>query len=179
MTIHFHVFLDVFLFLGSDIPYLSCTTGWPTKHSCVIDGPLKHGEGKLEINGNTYEKGIVAHAPGNATFLLGGLYDKFTTCIGISKLSTDDRCGVSAGDARFRVLGDDKQLRDWEVKSSPENPTCFELEIKNVNELILESDLNISRDCDLSTWAYASVTRKVIAVLYQISIITGFSRLEV
>ena len=160
--------------MGSDIPYLSCTTGWST---CKIDGDLKHGEGKLEINGNMYEKGIVAHAPGNATFWLGGLYDKLITCIGIGKLASDGRCGVSLGDARFRVLGHRREsgleiLRNWEVKSFAENSTCFDLEITDVNELILETDLNGTRDCDLSTWVDARVVRKVVVLLYQIFFIT-------
>ena len=143
--------------MGSDIPFLSCTTGW---QSCKIDGDYKHGEGQVEISGVMYKKGIVAHAPGKATFWLDGLYDKLLTCIGISQLSSDLRCGVTTGDARFRVLGDDKVLKEWAVKSSPEVSTCFEVDIINVKELILETDLNGSRDCDLSTWADAKVFKK-------------------
>ena len=140
--------------MGSDIPYLSCTAGWKT---CKVDGDYKHGQGKVEINGVIYEKGIVAHAAGQATFKIDGLYDKFSTCIGISKLDTDLRCGVSVGDARFRILGNGDILQDWLVKSSPEAPECLEVDITDVMELVLETDLNGSRDCDLSTWADAKV----------------------
>lgn len=143
--------------LGSDIPFVSCTTEW---ESCKIDGDYQHGQGQIEINGLIYQKGIVAHAAGEATFFLDSLFDKFSTCIGISKLSSDFRCGVSSGDARFRVLGDDEVLHDWEVKSSPELSTCFEVDITDVDTLVLVTDLNGSRDCDLSTWADAKVYKR-------------------
>ena len=104
-----------------------------------------------------YEKGIVQHATGVAKFALGGEYTRFSSCIGISKLDVDSRCGVTVGDARFRVKGDNDVLRDWEVKGSPEDPTCFEIDITGVEKLELEVDLNGSRDCDISTWADAKV----------------------
>ena len=141
-------------YLGSDIPYIACTTGFK---SCKVDGDFKHGKGKIDINGVIYDKGIVAHAPGRASFSLGGLFDRFSACIGISKLTGDDRCGVTSGDARFRVVGDGEVLQDWEVKSSPEDSKCFEVDITDVDKLYLETDLNDSRECDMSTWAHAKV----------------------
>lgn len=153
--IYFSGFQDSFL--GSDIPYLSCNWTW---RPCKVDGDFKHGDGKLEINGRMFEKGIVAHANNNITFSLYGLYDEFLTFIGISQFSDDARCGVSAGDAKFRVWGDKRVLRDWEVKSFSEPPTFFTVDITDINELILETDPNGSRDCDLSTWADPRVVRK-------------------
>ena len=140
--------------MGSDIPFSSCTTIWRT---CKVDGDFKHGNGKIEINGHIYEKGIVQHAAGVAKFTLRGEYTRFSSCIGISKLDADPDCGVTAGDARFRIKGDQLVLRDWDVKGSPEDPTCFDIGIIDVEELELEVDLNGSRDCDLSTWADAKV----------------------
>ena len=143
--------------MGSDIPFSSCTTGW---RECKVDGDYKHDDGKIEINGRMYEKGIVQHAAGLAKFTLGGEYTKFSSCIGISQYKSDADCGVTVGDARFRVKGDNVVIRDWEVKDSPEDPTCFEIDITNVEELELEVDLNGSRDCDLSTWADAKVFKQ-------------------
>ena len=143
--------------MGSDIPFLSCTTGW---ESCRVDGDYKHGNGKIEINGLNYERGIVAHAAGKAIFRLYGIFEKFSTCIGISQLSSDLRCGVTHGDARFRLMGDGRALTDWKVKSSPELSTCSEVDITDVDELVLETDLNGSRDCDMSTWADAKVYKR-------------------
>lgn len=148
------------VYLGSDILYSSCTTIW---RKCKVDGDFKHGDGKIEINNHVYQKGIVQHAsdpPGKAIFPLEKKYSKFSTCIGISMLSTDSQCGTNVGDARFRVKGDNELLRDWETKGSPEDPTCFELDVTDVNELTLETDLNGSWDCDLSTWADAMVLKK-------------------
>ena len=142
--------------MGSDIPFSSCTFGW---EYCKIDGDFQHGNGQIEINGHMYEKGIVQHAAGVAKFTLGGEYIVFSSCIGISKYAPDSRCGVSLGDARFRIKGDNVVLRDWEVKDSPEDPTCFEIGTTDVEELELEVDLNSSRDCDFSTWADAKVFR--------------------
>ena len=140
--------------MGSEIPFISCTTGW---EPCKVDGDFMHGDGQIEIDGIFYEKGLVAHAPGQATFWLDGLFDKFSSCIGISQLSSDGNCGVYSGDARFRVLGDSEVLKDWLVKSSPEPSTCFEVDVTIIDKLVLETDLNGSRDCDLSTWADAKV----------------------
>ena len=81
-----------------------------------------------------YEKGFVQHADGVAKFSLGGEYIVFSSCIGISKYAPDSECGVSVGDARFRIKGDNIVLRDWDVKDSPEDPTCFEIGITGVEE---------------------------------------------
>ena len=93
----------------------------------IVDGDYKHGQGKIEINGFIFEKVIVANAAGQATFKLNGLFQKFSACIGISQLDNDLRCGVSVGDARFRIRGDGEVLQDWIVKSYPETPTCLEV----------------------------------------------------
>ena len=122
------------------------------------------GDGKIDINGFEYTRGIVHLAPGVIKFSLGSKYDRFSVCIGISKLHSDGRCGVNLGDARFRVLGDDGVLRNWKIKSSPQDPTCFGVVITDVNELILETDLNGSADCDLSTWADAKVAAGIVIV---------------
>ena len=143
--------------MGSDISYVSCTVDW---ESCKVGGDYKHGSGQIEINGQIYEKGIVAHAPGKATFQLDGLFDKLTTCIGISKMTDNPKCGVTSGDAKFRVLGDGQVLEDWKVKSSPEDSTCFEVDITDIDKLYLETDLNGSRECDMSSWAHAKVYKR-------------------
>ena len=50
-----------------------------------MDGDFKEmyvgdGDGKIDINGNTYTKGIVAHAPSLIKFSLGSKYDRFSVC---------------------------------------------------------------------------------------------------
>ena len=73
-------------------------------------------------------------------------------------LSSDNaRCGVTAGDARFRVNGDNEVLRDWDLKNPSNDPTCFNVDVTDVEELILEVDNNDSETCDFSTWADAMV----------------------
>ena len=143
--------------MGSDISYVSCTADW---ESCKVDGDYKHGSGQIEINGQIYENGIVAHAPGKVTFQLDGLFDKLTTCIGISKVADAPNCGVTSGDAKFRVLGDGQVLEDWKVKTSPEDSTCFDVDITDVNELVLETAKKDSKGCNLSTWADAKVHKR-------------------
>ena len=87
------------------------------------------------------------------------MYSKFSACIGISKYSNNSKCGVTIGDARFRVSGDNVVLRDWEVKGSPGDPTCVEIDVLDVNVLILEMDNNGTRNCDFSTWADAKIIK--------------------
>ena len=121
-----------------------------------------------------YEKGFVQHADGVAKFSLGGEYIVFSSCIGISKYAPDSECGVSVGDARFRIKGDNVVLRDWDVKGSPEDPTCFEIGITGVEELELEVDLNGSRDCDFSTWADPKVFKPGNIASFQSNIILSY-----
>ena len=147
-------------FLGSDIPYSSCTACWSTCDAiCKVDGDYLHGNGRIDINGHNYEKGIVQHANGKAYFILGRMYSNFSVCIGISKTSKNPKCGVTIGDARFRVSGDNVVLRDWEVKGSPGDPTCFEIDVLDVDVLVLEVDNNGTRNCDFSTWADAKIIK--------------------
>merc|ERR1719162_1981358 len=106
-----------------------------------------------------FSKGFVAHAAGKATFTLSGQFTQFATCIGISKYAPrPNDCGVTIGDARFRVLGDGQVVRDWEAKYSPQDATCFAINITGVNQLVLETVLQGASDCDLSTWADARVS---------------------
>ena len=64
------------------------------------------------------------------------------------------------GDARFRVLGDGQVLEAWKPTSSPEDPTCFEVDITDVNELVLETHEHTKKGCDLSTWVDAKVHKR-------------------
>ena len=150
-------------YLGSDIKYSSCICkDWPKSGKCLVDADYRNGPGKIEINGNFFKKGIVAHARSIAKFSLDSKYDVFSSCIGISKSDTlTSACGISVGDARFRVWGDHVILQNWIVKGSPEDPTCIKVVITDVNELTLETDLNFSRECDFSTWADAKVAKGI------------------
>ena len=132
------------------------------KGKCLVDADFRNGPGKIEINGNFFKKGIVAHARSVIKFSLDSKYDVFSSCIGISKSDNPkSTCGIDVGDARFRVWGDHMILQNWIVKGSPEDPTCIKVVITDVNELTLETDLNFSRECDFSTWADAKVAKGI------------------
>ena len=120
---------------------------------------MEQTEDSIDINGVIYARGIVQRAAGTIEFTLDQQYDVFHACIGISKLASDPNCGVSSGDARFRVLGDDNHvLREWEVKTTPTEATCFEVIITGTMTMTLETDLNGSQECDIATWADAKVS---------------------
>ena len=144
--------------MGSGLPYYSCTAEYVT---CKVDGDFLHGGGKIEINGHMYQKGIVFHAKGKAKFNIGRRYFKFSSCIGMTKYNNNAECGVTIGEAKFRVSGDNVVLRDWELKSSPGDPTCFDVDVTDVQELILEVDSNGSYACDMAAWADAKVIANV------------------
>ena len=153
-------------YLGSDVPWdaQGCKVGWQT---CKVDQDYQTRKtGSIDINGTIFTRGIVAHAASTALFVLDGHYTCFKACVGISKLDKDARCGITVGDARFRLVNDDDGSflplngAEWIVKGSPEDATCFTVDVKDVQKLQLETDLNGSRDCDLSTWADARVLRK-------------------
>ena len=157
-------FIEAAIYLGSDIPFSSCTTGF---RFCKVDGDFKHGKGQLEINGHMYQKGMVIHANGKARFNIGRKYFKLSSCIGISKYTGNAECGVTRGEAKFRVVGDNVVLRDWELKSSPGDPTCFDVDVTDVQELILEVDSNGSYACDMAAWADAKVIAKVYSIKWK------------
>ena len=142
-------------YLGSDISWSSCSAEYG---ECRFDYDYQHSD-RIEINGRFYNKGIVAHAHSKIVFTLTETFEYFYSCIGISKLNTDGRCGVTLGEASFQVVGDGNILRDWQQKNSPEIATCFEISISGVSQLTLKAKYD-HRVCDLSTWADAKVYNK-------------------
>ena len=69
------------------------------------------------------------------------------------------------GNSRFRVLGDGKPIpidgwRKWIGKGSPQDPTCFTLDVSDVAYITLETDDNGEFNCDFSTWVDAAVRLK-------------------
>ena len=115
-------------FLGSEIPWISCTVGWM---ECHIDEGVDGNE--IEINGNKYQRGIFAHAKSKIRFNLETRFDMFHACVGIEKL---DDCPLEAGSVRFLVSGDGNTLVDWQEKSGGEDPTCFDVSINGAKVVI-------------------------------------------
>jgi len=115
--------------------------------------------GKIDINGRTFERGIVAHANSILIFDIGRVWHSFHACIGIST-SSSTNCAIRGG-AKFRVLGDGAVLRDWDLKGFANSATCFTIDIVGVKLLLLEADRNGNKDCSFSTWAdaWVSVTK--------------------
>ena len=141
----------------SDIAWTECySKNWG---QCKVNEDFyTNREGSIDINGNIFTKGIVAHAHSYAKFNLGGSYTRFMACIGITKYNKDSRCGTTHGDASFRVVGDGSTKMDWLTKGPSQDATCISVDITGVNLLVLEANLGpAGRDCDLSTWADARV----------------------
>ena len=116
---------------------------------------------QIEINGQFYNKGIVAHANSEIIFTFSKEFDYFYSCIGISKYSKDPTCGATRGEASFQVIGDGNTLRDWQQKNSPEDATCFRVSILGVSQLKLKAKY-ATWNCNFATWADAKVHNKGI-----------------
>ncbi len=108
----------------------------------------------LSLGGKHYEQGLSAFANSEIEFDLKGLYDQFTTEVGL-----DDASGDSAT-AEFVVLGDGKELwRSGELKKS-DSSQPVEIKIAGIHKLTLRTtSAGGRRNRAQVDWAVPSVSK--------------------
>ena len=117
------------------------------------DGAIKVNESNdgnpLTINGKVYEKGLGVHANAAIRYLLGGVYSRFETEIGVD----DEAC--SFGSVVFEIYGDGALLYRSGLITQKISAQFVSVDVKGIKELVLKvNDGNsFSRYCDHGDWA--------------------------
>ena len=89
----------------SDFEWTSETNGWGPVERDMSNGEAAGGDGTtITLNGQTYSKGIGAHAHSEIRFNMAGECTSFTADVGV-----DDEVGVN-GSIVFNVFADGQQL---------------------------------------------------------------------
>lgn len=140
------------LYLGSGLPWETCTGA---SGQCLADRQMDNG--RINIHGETYDRGLFMGASANAAFMLGRRYQTLSGCVGISRDSRQPDC---SGVARFRISRDHQILRDWEVKTAADAASCFEIDVTDVDYLVLETESPPDgQRCSLAAIADAKVSQ--------------------
>ena len=91
----------------SDLTWESATNGWGSVERDRSNGEAASGDGRtLTLNGQTFSKGLGAHAASRIVYDLGGQCRSFKASVGM-----DDEVG-SRGSVVFQVFADGNQLYD-------------------------------------------------------------------
>jgi hypothetical protein len=116
----------------SDMEWVSATGGWgPVEHD-MSNGERAPGDGEtITINGQTFEKGIGAHAPSSIVYRLGGTCTAFLADVGI-----DDEI-ANQGSVIFQVWGDGEKLYDSGVLRGENGARPAYADLTGVDELEL------------------------------------------
>jgi hypothetical protein len=129
------------------------TNGWGPAEKNRSNGDLPAGDGKtLTLNGQTYTKGIGAHAPSEIVYKLGGQYSQFFSDVGI-----DDEVGNN-GSAVFQVWLDGVKAYDSGIMTGSSATKSVNLDVsgKTTMKLVITTggDNNAS---DHGDWAGAKL----------------------
>ena len=136
----------------SDLDWLGTPiNGWGPVEKDLSNGGTGTGDGSpMTINGQTYSKGLGAHANSEITYALNGAYKTFRSDIGVD----DSTCGI--GTIAFEVKGDGISLYQSPVMGQADAAISIEVDITNVNELkLIISNGGDNINCDHGDWANA------------------------
>ena len=121
----------------------------------MSNGGTGTGDGSpLTLNGQTYAKGLGAHANSEITYALNGAYKTFRSAIGVD----DSTCDI--GTVAFEVKGDGITLYQSPVMGQADNTISIEVDISGVNELkLIVTNGGDNINCDHGDWADARLER--------------------
>jgi hypothetical protein len=138
----------------SDRPWTSMTNGWGPVERDRSNGELGSADGStLRLNGQTYAKGLGAHASSRIVYALNGACSRFQAEVGI-----DDESG-SAGAVVFEVWGDGTKLFDSGRMTGSTATRSVDVGLTGRNTLTLViGDAGNGIDADHGNWAAARVT---------------------
>ncbi|GMQ60630.1 hypothetical protein AN1V17_50310 [Vallitalea sediminicola] len=131
----------------SDLDWTSAQSGWGTvKKDTSVDG------NPLTINGNTYAKGIGAHANSEIIYNLDGAYTIFYSHIGV-----DDEVGTNSTMV-FEVYADGEKIYESGVMTPSDSYKEINEDITGVNELkLVITDAGDGINSDHGDWADAKL----------------------
>lgn len=137
----------------SDLRWISSTNGFGPVERDTSNGEDLALDGVVQsIRGNTYTKGIGAHAASDIRINLGGACTQFTATVGI-----DDEVSAWPGAVVFQVWkGGGTKLYDSGTLNAQSSPVNVSVDIKGVNEMRLIV-VGVGPNSNHADWALASV----------------------
>lgn len=138
----------------SDLPQLYRTNGWGPIEKDMSSGGFGGGDGQaLSLDGQTYVKGLGAHAPSDVRFSLGGVCSTFGAKVGV-----DDEVGT-LGSIVFQVFGDDTLLFQSPVLTGASATLAVQVDLLGYSVLrLVVTDSGDNNGWDHADWADATVT---------------------
>ena len=138
----------------SDLAWTSMTNGWGPAERDMSNGENLAGDGHtLTLNGQTYPKGVGAHASSDVQLPLGGVCSAFQANVGV-----DDEVG-SSGSVVFQVWADGTKLFDSGLMTGTSATQAVQVGITGRTQLdLVVTDGGDGNGSDHADWAAARLT---------------------
>ncbi|HLO28815.1 MAG TPA: NPCBM/NEW2 domain-containing protein, partial [Anaerolineales bacterium] len=138
----------------SDLTWSSMTNGWGPTEKDMSNGGQGAGDGRvITLNGQTYAKGLGAHAASDVRYALAGICSTFEAEVGV-----DDEVGSNGG-VVFQVWADGTKLYDSGLMSGSSATQGVNVSLSGRQELaLIVTDGGNTIDSDHADWANARVS---------------------
>lgn len=158
----------------SDLVYTSAASAWGPVELDRSNGEQVSNDGRaLTVGGQTFAKGLGAHADSEITYPLAGNCTRFTAQVGV-----DDEVG-DLGSVVFEVHGDGRRLYESGVRRGGDGPLGVSVDVTGVQTLrLVTTNGGDNIDYDHADWADARVTCADAQAGAPGSIDTGFGRVS-
>ncbi|WP_167768515.1 NPCBM/NEW2 domain-containing protein [Haloarcula amylovorans] len=144
----------------SDIEAIDFTVGYTFddfgRNEAVTGNPL-------QVDGQTYDKGIGTHATSEIRYCLDQKVARFTAMVGMDEKGGEFTGGAAGGNGVvFRVLGDGQILAEKGPVTHDMGTMSVDVDVSDVSVLSLVADGNGDTSYDHADWIEAQVTTQTI-----------------
>jgi|BarGraNGADG00212_1021973.scaffolds.fasta_scaffold14486_1 alpha-galactosidase len=138
----------------SDLQWTSQTNGWGPVERDMSNGEQAAGDGHpITINGQTYAKGVGAHAPSEVDVYVGGQCASFSSYVGV-----DDEVGLN-GSVVFQVWADNTKVADSGRMTGADPAKYVTANLSGAHFLrLVITDAGNGNTYDHADWASAALT---------------------
>jgi hypothetical protein len=117
----------------------------------------------LQVDGQTYDKGIGTHATSEIRYCLDQNVARFKAMVGMDEKGGEFTGGAAGGNGViFRVLGDGQILAEEGPVTHPDGPVSIDVDVSDISVLTLVADGNGDTSYDHADWLEARVTTQTI-----------------
>jgi hypothetical protein len=117
----------------------------------------------LQVDGQTYDKGIGTHATSEIRYCLDQQVARFKALVGMDEKGGEFTGGNAGGNGVvFRVLGDGQILAEKGPVTHPEGTVSIDVDVSDVSVLALVADGDGDTSYDHADWLEARVTTQTV-----------------
>jgi NPCBM/NEW2 domain-containing protein/Big-like domain-containing protein len=137
----------------SDLSWTSMSNGWGPVEKDLSNGEQSAGDGRtLALNGQTFAKGLGAHAASDVRYNLGGSCSRFKASVGV-----DDEAGL-VGSVGFQVYADATKVFDSGVMTGASVTQPVDVSVAGASQLrLVVTDGGDGVGWDHADWAAARI----------------------